>query len=112
MSSNRKDTHANYLNTASRRQPSAPRGNFAAGVTNADGVTTAVYSNVRVYEFFCNGVAIMRRQDDSWVNATHILKCAGIDKGRRTKILEREVHAGEHEKVQGGYGRYQGTWYV
>ncbi|OZJ04070.1 hypothetical protein BZG36_03402 [Bifiguratus adelaidae] len=31
-------------------------------------------------------------------------------KGRRTKILEREVLTGEHEKVQGGYGKYQGTW--
>jgi len=44
------------------------------------------------------------------MNATQILKVAGIDKGKRTKILEREVLIGEHEKVQGGYGKYQGTW--
>jgi hypothetical protein len=37
---------------------------------------------------------------------------AGIEKGRRTRILEREVLIGEHEKVQGGYGKYQGTWQV
>lgn len=57
-----------------------------------------------------NGIAVMRRQHDSWLNATQILKVAGVDKGRRTKILEKEIQTGEHEKVQGGYGKYQGTW--
>ena len=57
-----------------------------------------------------NGVAIMRRRSDSWLNATQILKVAGVDKGKRTKVLEKEILSGEHEKVQGGYGRYQGTW--
>ena len=55
-------------------------------------------------------MAVMRRRADSWLNATQILKVAGIDKGKRTKVLEKEILAGEHEKVQGGYGRYQGTW--
>ena len=52
----------------------------------------------------------MRRRSDSWLNATQILKVAGVDKGKRTKVLEKEILSGEHEKVQGGYGRYQGTW--
>lgn len=51
----------------------------------------------------------MRRRADDWVNATHILKAAGFDKPARTRILEREVQRGRHEKVQGGYGKYQGT---
>ncbi len=54
----------------------------------------------------------MRRRNDSYVNATQILKIAGVDKGRRTKILEKEILPGKHEIVQGGYGKYQGTWYV
>lgn len=54
----------------------------------------------------------MRRRNDSYVNATQILKVAGVDKGRRTKILEKEVLPGKHEIVQGGYGKYQGTWYA
>jgi ankyrin repeat protein len=58
----------------------------------------------------CGNVSVMRRRSDSFLNATQILKVAGIDKGRRTKILEKEVLNGEHEKVQGGYGKYQGTW--
>lgn len=58
------------------------------------------------------GIAVMRRRADSYVNATQILKVAGVDKGRRTKILEREILPGKHEIVQGGYGKYQGTWYV
>ena len=51
----------------------------------------------------------MRRRSDSWLNATQILKVAGFDKPQRTRVLEREVQKGEHEKVQGGYGKYQGA---
>lgn len=57
-----------------------------------------------------NGVAVMRRRSDSWLNATQVLKVAGVDKGKRTKVLEKEILTGKHEKVQGGYGKYQGTW--
>lgn len=70
----------------------------------------ATYSGVPVYEMMCKGVAVMRRRSDSWLNATQILKVAGFDKPQRTRVLEREVQKGEHEKVQGGYGKYQGTW--
>lgn len=73
-------------------------------------IYTAVYSNVDVYEFEVNGVAVMKRIGDSKLNATQILKVAGVEKGKRTKILEKEIQTGEHEKVQGGYGKYQGTW--
>jgi hypothetical protein len=50
----------------------------------------------------------MRRRHDDWINATHILKAAGFDKPARTRILEREVQKETHEKIQGGYGKYQG----
>ncbi|POS83260.1 hypothetical protein EPUL_005840, partial [Erysiphe pulchra] len=73
-------------------------------------IYTAVYSTVEVYEMEVNGIAVMRRRKDSWLNATQILKVAGIEKGKRTKVLEKEILTGEHEKVQGGYGKYQGTW--
>ncbi|EGF83142.1 hypothetical protein BATDEDRAFT_7060, partial [Batrachochytrium dendrobatidis JAM81] len=70
----------------------------------------ATYSNVPVYELAVGDNSVMRRREDSWINATHVLKVAGIEKGRRTKILEKEVHHEMHEKIQGGYGKYQGTW--
>lgn len=54
----------------------------------------------------------MRRRSDSWLNATQILKVAGFDKPQRTRVLEREVQKGEHEKVQGGYGKYQGLCHL
>lgn len=63
-----------------------------------------------VYEFNAGGNHVMRRRADDWINATHILKVADFDKPARTRILEREVQKGVHEKVQGGYGKYQGTW--
>ncbi|KAI8819609.1 transcription regulator HTH, apses-type DNA-binding domain-containing protein [Fimicolochytrium jonesii] len=53
---------------------------------------------------------VMRRQSDGWVNATHILKAAGVARATRLRVLERDLHNGPHEKVQGGYGKYQGTW--
>ncbi|KAI8887354.1 apses-domain-containing protein [Backusella circina FSU 941] len=70
----------------------------------------AVYSGIPVYEMTCNNIAVMKRRSDSYLNATQILKVAEFDKPQRTRILEREVQTGEHEKVQGGYGKYQGTW--
>ncbi|KAF2211579.1 hypothetical protein CERZMDRAFT_43063 [Cercospora zeae-maydis SCOH1-5] len=73
-------------------------------------IYSATYSNVPVYEFNVAGTHIMRRRSDDWINATHILKIADYDKPARTRILEREVQKGVHEKVQGGYGKYQGTW--
>ncbi|KAJ2841401.1 transcriptional regulator swi6, partial [Coemansia brasiliensis] len=76
----------------------------------ASSVYAAVYSGIQVYEMICRGIAVMRRHSDSWLNATQLLKVAGVEKGRRTKILEREVLTGVHEKIQGGYGKYQGTW--
>ena len=79
-----------------------------ASFTNAP--RKAVYSNVQVYEMEINGLAVMKRRTDSCMNATQILKLAGVDKGKRTKVLEKEILTGEHEKVQGGYGKYQGTW--
>ncbi|GMM35943.1 transcription factor [Saccharomycopsis crataegensis] len=71
---------------------------------------SATYSNVPVYEFLIDGSSVMRRKSDDWVNATHILKAASFAKAKRTRILEKEVQTGSHEKVQGGYGKYQGTW--
>ncbi|KAI8993358.1 ankyrin repeat-containing domain protein [Pilobolus umbonatus] len=58
----------------------------------------------------CREIAVMKRQTDNFVNATQILKVAEFDKPQRTRILEREVQIGQHEKIQGGYGKYQGTW--
>jgi hypothetical protein len=60
----------------------------------------------------CKGVAVMRRRSDAWLNATQILKVAGFDKPQRTRVLERDVQKAEHEKVQGGYGKYQGEFPV
>ncbi|KAJ7116019.1 transcription factor [Mycena epipterygia] len=78
--------------------------------SNAVKIYNAVYSSVQVYECMVRNIAVMRRRGDSYVNATQILKVAGVDKGRRTKILEKEILPGKHEIVQGGYGKYQGTW--
>ncbi|MCJ1251921.1 hypothetical protein MMC30_009159 [Trapelia coarctata] len=80
------------------------------GKADKDMIWSATYSNVPVYEFNVDDNHVMRRRRDGWINATQILKVADFDKPARTRILEREVQKGIHEKVQGGYGKYQGTW--
>ncbi|KAJ3158873.1 hypothetical protein HDU86_002561 [Geranomyces michiganensis] len=93
-----------------RRAPQVPR---RPAIFNPprEGLYEATYAGLPVYETISpNGTGIMRRKVDSWMNATQILKAAGIEKSRRTRVLEREIHQGEHEKIQGGYGKYQGTW--
>lgn len=45
------------------------------------------------------GIPVMRRRADGWLNATQILKVAGFDKPQRTRILERDIQKGQHEKV-------------
>ncbi len=54
----------------------------------------------------------MRRRQDNWINATHILKVAEQQKASRTRILEREVQKDVHEKIQGGYGKFQGWLFI
>ncbi|KAJ2688302.1 Transcription factor mbp1 [Coemansia spiralis] len=73
-------------------------------------VWSASYAGVEVYQQLHNNTAVMLRRKDSYVNVTQILKCAQYDKPQRTRFLEREIHTGVHEKIQGGYGKYQGTW--
>ncbi|KAI9006883.1 transcription regulator HTH, apses-type DNA-binding domain-containing protein [Hyaloraphidium curvatum] len=73
------------------------------------------YSGTRVYEMVVTfpdipPIGVMRRPGDSWINATHILQAARVDKGPRTRILTRDIQTGEHEKVLGGFGKHQGTW--
>ncbi|KAK9473092.1 uncharacterized protein V1510DRAFT_119386 [Dipodascopsis tothii] len=98
---------ASSRNSTPRETPPPPQ---RIGMPSVSNIYTAVYSGIAVFEMMVNGVAVMRRRADSYLNATQILKVAGIDKGRRTKILEKEILIGENEKVQGGYGKYQGTW--
>ncbi|KAJ9115090.1 hypothetical protein QFC22_005418 [Naganishia vaughanmartiniae] len=72
----------------------------------ADGVMPTVYltsyQGTPVFEALVRNVAVMMRQADLWLNATQILKVAGMPKTQRTKYLEKEVITGLHEKVQGG----------
>ena len=74
-------------------------------------ILLARYSAIDVWETIVNNVQVMRRVKDDFMNATQILKVAGHSKAKRTSILA-ELDKWEHEKIQGGYGRYQGTWCV
>ncbi|KAK8846691.1 hypothetical protein IAR55_005778 [Kwoniella newhampshirensis] len=103
--------HQNVFGTVMGTAPGhGPSSNTATGGPAQAKVYASVYSGIPVFEAMIRGISVMRRTSDSWVNATQILKVAGIHKSARTKILEKEILPGIHEKVQGGYGKYQGTW--
>jgi hypothetical protein len=56
-----------------RSAPSAPRVLSDLAPPGA-ALYEATYSGVEVYELLVGDNSLMRRRDDSWVNATHILK--------------------------------------
>lgn len=70
----------------------------------------SAYSGTRVYVMTIKGISVMRRLHDNYVNATQVLRAAGLAKPQRTKILEKDISRMKHEKVQGGYAGFQGTW--
>ncbi|KAJ5181439.1 hypothetical protein N7449_011586 [Penicillium cf. viridicatum] len=108
--SSRGDVSASTCDIALQEPTELQRPTATHIMAGMDTIYSATYSSVPVYEFKLDTDSVMRRRGDDWVNATHILKAAGFDKPARTRILEREVQKGVHEKVQGGYGKYQGTW--
>lgn len=76
-------------------------------------IEIATYADTDVYECYIRGAEsriVMRKIKDDWINITQVFKIARFSKNQRTKILEKESNDIEHEKVQGGYGRFQGTW--
>ncbi|CAR26185.1 hypothetical protein ZYGR_0E01690 [Zygosaccharomyces rouxii] len=76
-------------------------------------IEIATYADTDVYECYIRGYEsriVMRRTQDDWVNITQVFKIAQFSKTQRTKVLEKESNDMRHEKVQGGYGRFQGTW--
>ncbi|VEU23667.1 DEKNAAC104801 [Brettanomyces naardenensis] len=91
--------------------PQHPSSNVTALTTyHVTPVYKSLYSGVEVLEMEVNECPVMRRVKDSFFNATQILKLVGLDRSKRSKMLETEIYQGPHEKVQGGSGRYQGTW--
>ncbi|KAJ3386813.1 hypothetical protein HDU84_001260 [Entophlyctis sp. JEL0112] len=57
-----------------------------------------------------NNCRVMQREDDGWVNATHILNAANVTRSERAKILHKEIKHVDHEVLQSRNFRTQGTW--
>ncbi|KAF7304420.1 hypothetical protein HMN09_00844100 [Mycena chlorophos] len=68
------------------------------------------YGGTPVYEMNCNGIAVMKRRSDAWLNANQILKVAGLNTLQSREVMESEVWGGEHETLKRGGGAFQGTW--
>jgi hypothetical protein len=68
----------NVLTPKVRSAPSAPR-TLSDLAPPGSSLYEATYSGVEVYELLLGENSLMRRRDDSWVNATHILKVQRLD---------------------------------
>ncbi|KAL3229286.1 Regulatory protein SWI4 [Nakaseomyces bracarensis] len=106
----------NYLMIGAHPMTTIPTA-LAAAADTTSGLTpvieVATYADTDVYECYIRGQEsniVMRRTNDDWINVTQVFKIAQFSKTQRTKILEKESTNMKHEKVQGGYGRFQGTW--
>lgn len=87
-----------------------PRGEpLSRRPTHLAGVQLAQYANVDVLEVEVGEQKVMRRVSDGSVNATQLLKVAGIDHSKRQRVLDHEI-TDWSEKIQGGTHKYQGTW--
>ncbi|KTA97715.1 Regulatory protein SWI4 [Nakaseomyces glabratus] len=113
---NRDTADPNYLMIGTHPMSNVPS-SLAAAVDTSSGmapiIEIATYADTDVYECYIRGQEsniVMRRTMDDWVNVTQVFKIAQFSKTQRTKILEKESTNMKHEKVQGGYGRFQGTW--
>lgn len=73
-------------------------------------IYNAVYGSMQVLECVLRSIRLMMRKPDSWVNATQILKLAGIPKAKRDEIIKRDVLPGPHECVDEKDGRHHGIW--
>ncbi|TPX68625.1 hypothetical protein CcCBS67573_g07132 [Chytriomyces confervae] len=105
------DSSSPPLSTRAHSSSSSTGAPTATGNGVSPHISLAMYSKVQVWEFHISGIGVMRRVSDGWFNCTHILRLAGFgEKSKRTKILERIVETGMAEKIQGGVGKYQGTW--
>lgn len=106
----------NYLMIGAHPMSTIPTALAAAADTTsgmAPIIEIATYADTDVYECYIRGQEsniVMRRTNDDWINVTQVFKIAQFSKTQRTKILEKESTNMKHEKVQGGYGRFQGTW--
>ena len=81
---------------------------FIKQPTQSPNIFISKYSNVDVVELNLPDLTLMRRMSDGAVNATQLLKLAGLDRSKRVKVLEE---LGSYaDKVQGGSGQYQGTY--
>ena len=80
------------------------------GIEDILPVYSAIYSDVLVFETVVNGVIVMRRQADSWLNVNQILAAAGVDASNRKTILSKQMASGSFESVQKGDLAYRGLW--
>ncbi|KAF0444013.1 apses-domain-containing protein [Gigaspora margarita] len=79
------------LGTPSTPTPATPESTASLPRPSIGPIYSAVYSGVPVYEFLVRDVAVMRRRPDSYLNATQILKVAGLEKEQAMAALRRQA---------------------
>ncbi|KAJ3008734.1 UNVERIFIED_CONTAM: hypothetical protein HDU68_002976 [Siphonaria sp. JEL0065] len=81
--------------------------------SNEARIVCSYYANQPVIELIYRGVSVLRRTGYLAINGTQILTLSGItDRARRARVLDVKCvgQGWPHERIQGGAGRFQGTW--
>lgn len=73
-------------------------------------VESKSYSGRSVLQVSWKQVSLMKRKQDSLVNASQILKAAKLKKNKRKEILKKLMKQVPFEKIEEGFFEYQGVW--
>ncbi|KAG7849007.1 hypothetical protein KL941_001825 [Ogataea angusta] len=68
------------------------------------------YGDVNVVEFDVDGCTVMRRTQDSWVNATQLARLVSVVRPKISGSLEAQAKQGAHEIVQDAPDQLKGVW--
>ncbi|KAG7882112.1 hypothetical protein KL905_000394 [Ogataea polymorpha] len=70
----------------------------------------AAYGDVTVVEFDVEGCTVMRRTQDSWVNATQLARLVSVVRPKISGSIEAQAKQGAHEIVQDAPDQLKGVW--
>ncbi|ESW98789.1 hypothetical protein KL918_001820 [Ogataea parapolymorpha] len=68
------------------------------------------YGDVTVVEFDVEGCTVMRRTQDSWVNATQLARLVSVVRPKISGSIEAQAKQGAHEIVQDAPDQLKGVW--
>lgn len=90
-------------------EPQSPMEHLSTSVGSPTRVYCVKFNSGEVYQCVVNGMKVIRRRSDNYVNCGHILAVAGVGGLERASMLQA-MRREAHEDVSLGRSSYLGTW--